>query len=135
MTARPYAEHIGRPVTVTRTAAPAVHGHMWRITPDLMRVITDTDDMVTIPLAEVARVEEMSVGIADQVRITDYHGTHHGTVITILPGMVTVRVADGRTGTVQVPPPPGMTLTVTRRATDEERAEFDSRRLTTRGAR
>lgn len=111
MKIHPYAEHIGQQVTVTPRHGNPAQGHLWRITPDLVRIITDADQTRTIALDDIKNLEPTRWGVGDRVRVVHYSGAFEATVTNLLPGRLTLATDDDGTASVAVPPQPGVTLT------------------------
>ncbi|MBV2366953.1 hypothetical protein [Streptomonospora nanhaiensis] len=116
----PYVPLLGDNVTATRTDGTTVQGHLWRVLPELVRIITADDDMVTIPRGHLADMQELSYGVGDRIAVTAYDGRHEATITSVLPGAVGVRADDGRTATLDLPPAPGVTIAHLRSATAAE---------------
>lgn len=116
----PYVTHLGGNVTATRTDGATVQGHLWKVRPDFVRLITADDDMVTIPRHDITDLTEQRYGVGDRIAIDAYDGRHEATIRTILPGGVSARTDDGRTGVINLPPAPGVTITHLRSATQDE---------------
>lgn len=116
----PYVPHLGGNVTATRTDGTTVQGHLWKVRPGYVRIITPDDDMVHIDRDHIADLTAERYGVGDRIAIDGYDGIHKVTIRTILPGAVGVAADDGRTATISLPPAPGVTITHLRRATQDE---------------
>lgn len=107
-------------VTVTPTNGPTIQGYLWRLTPEVARVITGDDAMVELDRANITSVEPMRYGLGDRIAVTSYDGRFEADIDSILLGLLTLRLDDGRIGRISVSPPPGVTITSLRRATTQE---------------
>lgn len=117
----PYVPHLGETVTLTHANGHTWQGHLWKVRPGYVRLITaDGDDMVHVDRDHIADMQPVRYGVGDRIAIDAYDGVHKVTIATILPGAVGVRTDDGRTATLNLPPVPGVTVTHLRRATADE---------------